>query len=154
MVGLPEGMSYSCNISNCLYNGGANGCAQISGVSPNPGYYNITIHITANLLIFGFPVPVPYSFEGYHIQLDQLAGISTVKKDPMELYPNPVKDILAVSGPGLSRIEIYNSVGKRIQLIEENKAKQEITVAQLEKGVYFIRLLSDRGSETYSFVKE
>lgn len=155
VVGLPSGMSYSCDISNCFYTGGSNGCAQISGTSPNPGFYNITIHITANLLVFGFPVPVPYSFEGYHIQLNELvAGLTASGFQHAMLYPNPAKETLTVSKEGLSEIEIYTLAGKQLILKTSAQQKQEISLSGLESGAYLIRLIMATGSETYTFVKE
>ncbi|MCE3295007.1 MAG: hypothetical protein K0R65_721 [Crocinitomicaceae bacterium] len=151
VVGLPPGMSYTCNISSCEYAGGANGCAQISGTSPDAGVHNISIHITANLLIFGFPVPVPYSFEGYRITLEELAGLSEVKANGLKIYPNPVKDILTVSGEQGLRIEIYNSQGQKLQ---PEQMQGKVNVSGLENGLYFIRVISPAGSKSYSFVKE
>lgn len=155
VVGLPTGMSYACNVSNCYYTGGSNGCAQISGISQNSGFYNITIHITATLLIFGFPVPVPYTFEGYHIQLDELvAGLTSVGAQPTKLYPNPAKETLNIAREGLSGIEIYSISGKRLFTAMSVKNQQELSLLGFESGVYFIRLITSEGTETYSFVKE
>lgn len=154
VVGLPPGMTYACNISNCLYAGGANGCAQISGTSEATDTFHITIHITANLLIFGFPVPVPYTFEGYRIVLEDLASLTGLKQTAAALYPNPVKDILHVSGKELEAIEIYTVSGKKLLQLKYPQNEQDLSLAGFESGVYLLRMVSAEGSRNFSFVKE
>ena len=51
----PVSLQYVCSSSNCQYPGGAHGCANVYGTPTQTGSYPLTINITANLTVFGFP---------------------------------------------------------------------------------------------------
>lgn len=152
--GLPAGMSYACNIAGCTYNGGANGCAQISGTSSTPGTSDIVIQITANIFI-GVNIDVPYEFEGYKIIVDPALGVTLVKEDEVRVYPNPAYDVLTVEGvSNATSVRIVDLNGQIVSASNVSGAKQEINVADLISGVYFVQIESDNGTVIQKFVKK
>lgn len=152
VVGLPDGLEYTCNIPSCNYLGGANGCAQIFGIPNSSGAHDITIHITANLLIFGFVVPVPYSFEGYHINVNPL-GLMEKKFELVTLYPNPAQDMIYLKEESqkMNHIEILDAFGKIVML--KNSDLKELNISTFDKGIYFIKIYFKEKQETVRFVK-
>lgn len=154
--GLPAGMSYACNIASCTYNGGANGCAQISGTSSTVGTNDIVIQITANISIpFAGNMDVPYEFEGYKIIVDPALGVSLVKEDVVRVYPNPAYDVLTVEGVSNARsVRIVDLNGQVVSVSNVSGAKQEINVADLISGVYFVQIEGDNGTVLQKFVKK
>jgi hypothetical protein len=72
------------------------------------------------------------------------------------LYPNPTKDRLNIvrSTSDKAQIEIYNSIGIRVQSFEMNGAEMEINVAKLTTGVYLVRLIGNQTISVQRFVKE
>ena len=61
----------------------------------------------------------------------------------VEIYPNPAKDIINISGSDIMKVEIYNSVG---QLIISTEHKNEIDVSMLNSGLYIVRITDEKGN--------
>ena len=63
VVGLPLGLTWECNLApDCKYIVHEDsamidtfGCIKISGTPLTPGYYPITVHLTANVIVLGSP---------------------------------------------------------------------------------------------------
>lgn len=86
-------------------------------------------------------------------------GINTFNKSEMQvsIYPNPARNILTVentSGIGNKTISIFNIRGQLLinQLIKRNRS--DIDVSGLAKGMYFLKVNTDKGVELKKFVKE
>ena len=58
-------------------------------------------------------------------------------------YPNPAIDYLKIEGINPSEIQIYNTLG---QLISVNHGTNEISVRDLPKGIYLLRITDVKGS--------
>lgn len=58
------------------------------------------------------------------------------------LYPNPTKGILNIENINLEKIIIYDISGKEVK---EFLPKSQIDLGNLSKGLYFIKLFSERG---------
>ncbi len=71
----------------------------------------------------------------------------------ISLYPNPVKDELIIKGDGvtINRIDIIDMSGKTIKQL--NKSTNKIKVSDITKGIYFIRIETEKGFITKKFVK-
>lgn len=155
VVGLPTGLDYACNITSCNYTGGSNGCAQLLGIPTSTGQHNITIHITANLSVFGFPVPVPYSFSGYHIFVEPQgsAQVLETKFEHVSIFPNPAKDVIYLKelNQKMEAIEIQDAAGKSIYF--KNSDLNELNISTLENGIYFIKIYFQDKQEAVRFVK-
>lgn len=152
VVGLPAGMDYTCNISNCTYAGGANGCAQISGTCSVIGANDISIHITANLSIFGFPVPVPYEFSGYHINVNDVNALEEMKANLLSVYPNPAKEKITLKAShALKQIDIKHLDGKIVASAEK---ASDIDVSKLESGIYLLTVVFEGHEESVRIVVE
>lgn len=70
------------------------------------------------------------------------------------LYPNPVKDILHIKSTNVLSVysvSIYNPLGQLLQVI--TNPTEEINVAELKTGNYFIKVITDKGSSSSRFVK-
>ncbi|MCE2787607.1 MAG: T9SS type A sorting domain-containing protein [Bacteroidota bacterium] len=67
-----------------------------------------------------------------------------VKKSGSEFtfYPNPVKENLHIKFPSTneSRVEIYNVLGMKVKSITNEGSNVVMNVADLKKGIYFIRI--------------
>lgn len=61
----------------------------------------------------------------------------------VEMYPNPMKDVLYVEGDGVVNVTIFNSVGQQVLYIENRK---DIDVSSLSEGLYFVRITDGRGN--------
>ena len=71
------------------------------------------------------------------------------------IYPNPVNDKLTVEAlESISNVEIYNLMGALVYSQKDGANKVEINTANLQSGIYFIRLTTKSASETRRFIKE
>lgn len=80
-------------------------------------------------------------------------AVSDVNSKSLQIYPNPVKDILNVSNVMInSNYEIFNTAGQLVS--KGNLGTGKISVGKLERGVYFINI-NDNGTVVKTkFVKE
>lgn len=156
VTGLPPGMTYSCNISNCTYAGGANGCAQITGTCNTTGVYDITIDLTATVIFFGQPVEVDQIFTGYKIEVGT-AGIVTLLQKDITFAPNPASNELSMSGlysAGIESLTIYNANGQMVRSLETNSYdKVDVNVSDLTEGIYMVHLQGVNGTLVKKFIK-
>lgn len=160
--GLPPGMTYECNVSNCQYPGGSAGCASISGTCVTEGVYEIIINITANITIpFVGTTDVPESFTGYRIYVNEEGAVSLFENEleQITLYPNPVSDKYTLTGLsadfGVTSIAIFNMEGKLIQTVDNNnETSVDVATSSLQNGMYFVNITHHNGTKVLKFIKE
>ncbi len=73
-------------------------------------------------------------------------ALNEINKSEFKVYPNPVKDILFVEGKlnSISRLELINSEGKRIQSFDlELNNRNKINISNLPNGIYFYKILEN-----------
>jgi hypothetical protein len=94
------------------------------------------------------------------------SSVSVVKKfngevDVMEnetasnlnIYPNPVKDVVRVSGEDINSISVYNSLGVLVEKIEVRSNNTEINMNDYNTGIYFIQVESNENVVSRKVVK-
>lgn len=92
------------------------------------------------------------SFPGNTIVLD----VESVTYDKnVNVYPNPATSYVIVKADDIQTVEIYNSVGMKVNALKVAAAEVNVDVAGLNGGVYFIRVIDSKGNGTVTkFVKE
>jgi len=63
------------------------------------------------------------------------------------LFPNPASETVTIqfrSRPGDDRFFIYNAIGQRVRTIAVSSETMKIHVAGLQRGVYFVRVKSNK----------
>lgn len=79
--------------------------------------------------------------------------INNSEKRNYILYPNPVSGILSInSEKPLTKVEIYSILGKKVREINSNF--NTIQTANLENGVYILRMHSEYGTIIRKFIKQ
>lgn len=89
----------------------------------------------------------------YLLQNSNLSTNETANKKEINIYPNPVSDILNISGLSEENdFEIYNAIGQKV--ISGKISDRKVDVSQLLKGVYFIQI-NDKGKlDKFKFIKK
>jgi hypothetical protein len=158
--GLPSGYNYACNIANCTYIGGANGCANIWGTTATTGTYPITIEVDATVLVSLFPglPPAPVtqsvSFSGYKILVGN-AGLITGVIEPLNVFPNPSNGISNVKGLNGTRLTMSNLNGQELFVKSiEGLSSSELNLNGFNAGIYFINVYGEQGVETIRIIKD
>ena len=86
-------------------------------------------------------------------------GIDAPKSLPLNIYPNPNTGELIVTNDGLhvTSIEIYDINGRK-QKVEGGKQKAEseivIDISHLQAGVYFVKVVTEKGEITEKIIKK
>ena len=159
--GLPPGFDFACNISNCTYLGGANGCANLYGTTDSVAVFPVTVDITATVLVVLFPglPPTPVtqtvSFDGYKIVVGSGGTIDQVI-NPLSLQPNPATATIEVAGlfaGGSSVVTLRDLSGKTIEVLQTNASSVTFDLSKLASGSYLIELTDSFGIQQQKFVK-
>jgi len=68
-------------------------------------------------------------------------GINEIENDNINIYPNPVSDILYVNNLiGTEKIQIINILGETIKDVKASGTKETINVSDLSKGIYILNI--------------
>ena len=115
-------------------------------VATNPGNY------TVELVLNGC---VDTSACEFAVKVDEVTSTST-----FNIYPNPVKETLMISATEtISSISIFGVNGQLVQTIAHPKnarlpAGTEVNVSNLVKGMYIIKVQTNKGTAQMKFIKE
>jgi len=97
---------------------------------------------------------VDYDIKWYENQT--ILGIEdTNEESTIKMYPNPVQNSLTIkttSNAPISSIEVFDVLGKRILLEKSNRNR--LNVSHLNKGIYFIKITTEKGTLTKKLVKK
>ncbi len=70
----------------------------------------------------------------------------------VELYPNPMNDLLNIKGDNIVKVAIYNTLGQEVISVEN---RNEIDVRSLNNGLYFVKVTDVNGNASVNkIVKE
>lgn len=79
-----------------------------------------------------------FNFEVKPTSIDELGS-------SFNIYPNPAKDYMMISGKDIETISIYNYLGILIDRIETSSDNVEINTSGYNSGVYFINVMDKEG---------
>ena len=122
VTGLPPGITYACNPSNCVFPGGSNGCVLLSGTPTVAGVFNMNVDLLASGTIFGIPTSQPMAVDYYIITINSSTGLepllSNLKFEMLPNKPNPATvftDVTFTSPVGGDfTIKVFNMIGKEV----------------------------------------
>lgn len=119
------------------------------------GYYNLktqTGQIIAQGSSFEYKEQTAFS-------INLVAGTNDANLSNINIYPNPVKDILYINSPNPNFLpesyEIYNITGQLI-FYKNIQSQEDLTVdtSSLSSGVYFIKIKKENQLKNLKFIKE
>ena len=99
-----------------------------SGISTNVSTYSLSQVCTIG--IFGKAV----------------VGINNDKTiTDVNVYPNPAKDMVNISGPNLESIKVFNVAGQELEYLEVKNSYALINVSDYDAGIYIVQVKTDKG---------
>lgn len=75
-------------------------------------------------------------------------------KNDINIYPNPVKDILYMEGVNFDKIEIFNVTGQLLLCQEPSNSTVELNLRHLPSGIYLVKVYWNGGVVCHRLVKE
>lgn len=94
VTGLPPGLTYICDNSNCTWMGGDQGCASIYGTPTVSGIYDVVIELDGWVTVI-FAISQPSVFTGYVIEVSPALEIVMYQKNEFsskQNSPNPFSE--------------------------------------------------------------
>ena len=84
-------------------------------------------------------------------------GIASWLENSVSLYPNPAKEYVDIRVDGdlnVTTMEVYDVYGKLLNTVNVVDNPTRINVSSLADGMYFVRVTTEKGTVTKSFVKK
>ena len=69
-------------------------------------------------------------------------AVEETKDSEIFIYPNPAKEKVTIEGVEATEVKVYNAIG---QLVKTVRNTNEISVADLSRGVYLLRIVDPEG---------
>lgn len=89
-------------------------------------------------------------------EFEDIMGLDDFTKDnSIKVYPNPAKDVLSVQGDvNLRSVSLYDIQGRLLQTVMPNDVEATLDLSMRAKGVYFLKVTSDKGVKVEKVIKE
>lgn len=85
-------------------------------------------------------------------------GVSTYQlEQAVSVYPNPSRqyvNILCQDGITISQIEVYDTYGRAFLSTEVRENPKRLCISELSSGMYLMRIITDQGVVTKTFIKQ
>ncbi|MGB3342865.1 MAG: T9SS type A sorting domain-containing protein [Aequorivita sp.] len=88
------------------------------------------------------PGPVESDYTETVLVLGAAIKVEDFEYQKAIIYPNPSNGIMNIGNVDLNIIQIYNIAGKKIK---ELTPQSQIDLSDISKGIYFVKLISDKG---------
>ena len=151
ITGLPPGLSYDCNPSDCIFPELTEGCVLVSGTPEQAGTYSLVVYTTVPINpIISIQITFPGDLAAgeYNIIIDEDIAIDDPIKDVIGLgqnVPNPFSDVTEIQvdtkQSGTFEFKVYNIIGKLLHEEEVSLSVGQNTItfdgSHLHSGMYF-----------------
>lgn len=121
--------------------------------------FSANIGSTMKRLVF-FPDFTEGRTEGATVYIDNIniveapVGVENDQASVLRIYPNPVTDQMIVRYPGMTQIVVRDVLGKTVRSLQlQGEDHTTLSVNDLNEGIYFITVGSERGTSTTKFLK-
>ena len=144
------------------------GCTGLTQITSNPTtpptiysntFYNvkrnIPVHIDCNYLTAYQLADYWKEFTNYQCPPN---NINEVENSGLKIYPNPVKNELFIKTDlQIKKVEISDLTGHNVRILHATPSQngvRTISISSLLKGIYFVKVYTDKGLEISKIVKE
>ena len=84
-----------------------------------------------------------------------VAGVRNVSSLKVEVSPNPVRDMLLISGlEQPAEVTVFSAEGKKVMCFRADAGEQQISMQALARGTYFISIRNQEGVSVKTVVKQ
>ncbi|MCD4833209.1 MAG: T9SS type A sorting domain-containing protein, partial [Bacteroidales bacterium] len=72
----------------------------------------------------------------------------------LNIYPNPTNGIIHIEAKNIQAIEIIDMTGKVVKQLQETSNKMQIDLSKIHKGIYLIKVKTEKGIVTKKIILE
>jgi len=162
--GLPSGISYQCDISNCQYPSATDGCIQLSGTPTVAGTFSVPVNMTINIQIpaitdpvFGTvifpatPIDIPtFAAQTYDLFISDATSIKGIDFRS-KIYPNPSNSDFTIEVNFPMNLIIYNNLGQ-IVYSEKIINNTKINKSEIGSGIFIVEISDNNSVEKYKLI--
>lgn len=156
VMGLPAGLSYTCNPVSCGLPGGKTSCGLIYGTidAAASGTYPFVVPIRIYTRIGGnIPYQQPDTIYSLSMDVNATTGEKTILQNTLMAYPNPAGNQLIVALPvsaNGTEIRLFDGQGKHLEVSFENEYNRiTVNTSELASGMYYGEV--SNGNKVYRF---
>lgn len=86
---------------------------------------------------------------------DILGTSELIQDTSVKVYPNPATDMITViADDNLQSVSLYDIQGRLLQTQTINDKQAKFDISEREKGVYFLKIITDKGINAEKIIKE
>ncbi len=85
--------------------------------------------------------------------LGSTSSLDKVENTDFFIYPNPANDVVTISGASGSQVYIYDLMGRVVLKDEATRDNHSISIANLETGIYTVRIINNGVASTSKLIK-
>ncbi len=89
-------------------------------------------------------------------EISEISDIEDLDNSPIQVYPNPNNGIFTIhfNGNNTQGIFLYDMMSKVVLSIENPKNQENIDISNYANGMYVVKVIKDKGVETFQIIKE
>ena len=162
--GLPNNLSYQCDIASCQYPSAIDGCIQLSGIPTEAGTFSVPVNMTINIQIpaitdpiFGTvifpatPLDIPaFAAQTYDLFISDATSIKSIDFRS-EIYPNPTTTDFTIEVNSPMNLIIYNNLG---QIVFSEKIINNIKINKsvIGSGIFIVEISDNNSVEKHKLI--
>lgn len=164
--GLPNNLTYTCDINSCQYPSGVNGCIAISGTPIQSGTFPIDVNMTINVQIPAITDPIfgttifvgsgqdipSFAAVEYDLLVTGATAINEVGNYRSKVFPNPTSNQAILSLITFSDVVVYNILGEKVLIANNVKGDLLLSKNDIGKGVFYILVQSKSKAQTIKLI--
>ena len=86
---------------------------------------------------------------------DAIVGVNDFNAINVSVYPNPtINNINIQSDEQITNVVVYNTLGQMVMNAAPDATNFSMETANLDAGIYFAKLSTEKGSKTVKFIKQ
>lgn len=155
--GLPNNLTYTCDITSCQYPSGINGCIDINGTPIQSGTFPIDANMTINVQIPAITVPIvgtviypgsgqdipTFPGQTYDLFIDGGSGVPVQETKKFTMYPNPTSNVAFLEMMGRKHVKVYDNLGRIIFTQNNVTSTLELSKEKLGAGIFIIEIIDE-----------
>lgn len=130
-----NGGPYDFTWSTGVIHSGVNSSSiSVIATIPSPTFYTVTVNDGCT---------IPQASATFTVNAQVCTEIEELTNTSFSIYPNPVNNFLNVENKSIypeTIIELYNSIGQRLELYTLNNTSSVIDLENFPKGIYFLQI--------------